>query len=155
MLRNQINCRLRKESTAHNEKRVENAKSDAEIWKVVNEVVKPKKDNEWSIKTDSNCITSDPQEVADIFNNFFIKKVDDLKANIDKDFVSDPLEQMINEPIRDVHFNLKTVNQKQLNKALKKMKKKQSAGVDGLSQDKLVLGSKTLVYRLVKNQSPK
>ena len=38
---------------------------------------------------------------------------------------------------------------------LAKMKKKQSAGVDGLSQDKLVLGSKALVYPLVQiiNQS--
>ena len=38
---------------------------------------------------------------------------------------------------------------------MSKMKKKQSAGTDGLSQDKLVLGSKSLVYPLLQiiNQS--
>ena len=47
---------------------------------------------EWSIKTDDNTITSDHQEVANIFNTFFINKVEDLKKNIDKDFVCDPLD---------------------------------------------------------------
>ena len=36
---------------------------------------------------------------------------------------------------------------------MKKMKKKQSAGVDDLSQDKLVLGSKVLINPLLINQS--
>ena len=42
--------------------------SDAELWKIVNEVAKPKKENEWTIKTDENTSTSDPQEVADILS---------------------------------------------------------------------------------------
>ena len=49
----------------------------------------------------------------------------------------------------DVSFSLKPVTQKQLLKHISKMKKKKSAGTDGLSQDKLVLGSKSLVYPLL------
>ena len=39
-LRNQINCKIRKESIAFNEKRVDKANSDGELWKVVNEVIR-------------------------------------------------------------------------------------------------------------------
>ena len=47
-------------------------------------------------------------------------------------------------------FSLKKVTKKQLAKSLKKLKKKMSAGCDGLSQDKLVLGSRVLVGPLLK-----
>ena len=84
-----------------------------------------------------------------------MKKVEDLKSNIDKDYVTDPLEFLKTVQKKNLLFDLKTVNQKLLLKMMKKMKKKQSAGVDGLSQDKLMLGAKILVNPLLKivNQS--
>ena len=154
-LRNLVNCRIRKETILHNEQRVNKANSEGEVWKVVNEVIKPKKENEWSIKKDDNTITSNHEEISNIFNTFFVKKVEDLKSNIDKDFVSDPLEILNAEPKKDLFFDLKPISQKHLRKLMKKMKKKQSAGIDGLSQDKLVLGSKVLINPLLQivNQS--
>ena len=92
------------------------------------------------MKREDDTITTDHQEVANMFNTFFIQKVEDLKANIDKEFVEDPLSNLTAKNPKGTKFGLKTVSQKQLLKFLKKMKKKHSAGVDGLSQDKLVLG---------------
>ena len=79
----------------------------------------------------------------------------DLKENIDKEFVEDPLLKLSPKNKTGTNFSLKTVSQKQLLKFIKKMKKKHSAGVDGLSQDKLVLGARSLVCPLLQivNQS--
>ena len=70
-------------------------------------------------------------------------------------YIEDPLLNLTPKNKSGVKYGLKAVSQKQILKFLKKMKKKQSAGVDGLSQDKLVLGAKSLVYPLLQivNQS--
>ena len=69
--------------------------------------------------------------------------------------MEDPLINLTPKNKEGIKFELKTVTHKQILKCLKKMKKKQSAGVDGLSQDKLVLGAKSLVFPLLQivNQS--
>ena len=47
-------------------------------------------------------------------------------------------------------FSSKTVSESQLTKTLRKMKKKKSSGVDGLSQEKLTDGAKVLASPLTK-----
>ena len=42
-LRNLVNQKIRKENIYHNEKRVDKAKNEGEVWKIVNEVIRPKK----------------------------------------------------------------------------------------------------------------
>ena len=54
--------------------RINKANDEKEIWNIVNEVSNPRRDSEWKIKTDTN-ITSDEQEIADIFNTFFVNKI--------------------------------------------------------------------------------
>ena len=122
---------------------------------IVNEVIKPKKVNEWNLNKEDGSTSSNHQEVADIFNSFFIKKVEDLKSSIDKDYTMDPLDKLSAQKKIEKTFRIKPVTQQQLIKHMSKMKKKQSAGIDGLSQDKLVLGSKSLIYPLLQiiNQS--
>ena len=61
----------------------------------------------------------------------------------------DPLDKLQAQPKTEKSFSTKTISQKQLIKYLSKIKKKKSAGTDGLSQDKLVLGTKSLVYPLL------
>ena len=46
-LRNQINQRIRKETRNFNNARIDEAKNENEMWKVVNDVIKPKKGSEW------------------------------------------------------------------------------------------------------------
>ena len=52
-------------------------------------------------------------------------------------------------------FSSKTVSDSQLTKTLRKMKKKKSSGVDGLSQEKLILRVNSIVSPLtaIMNQS--
>ena len=93
------------------------------MWRIAAEVIKPRKENEWSLKKDNDSVTSDLQEVADIFNNFFIQKVQDLKANIDKEFVEDSLINLTPKNKEGIKLELKTVTHKQILKCLKKIKK--------------------------------
>ena len=123
-LRNLVNSKIRQESRIHNETRIDEANSDAELWRIASEVITPKKENEWSLKKEDESVTTDHQEVANIFNNFFIQKVEDLKSNIDPEFVKDPLLNLTRKNKNGAKFGLKTVSQKQLLKFLKKMKKK-------------------------------
>ena len=71
-LRNQVNCKIRKETIQHNENRVAKANNELEVWKIVNEVVKLKQENEWSLKED-DLTTNDHQDIADIFNKYCAK----------------------------------------------------------------------------------
>ena len=78
---------------------------------------------------------------------------------IDKDFVEDPLiklkEKMEQKGENVQKLKLKIVTKKQVLKMMIKMKKKQSSGIDGLSQVNLVLGKSVIAEPLTKiiNQS--
>ena len=93
VLRNQVNSALRKDSVDFNNNRITSAKDENEVWKVVNEVLQPKKENEWQLKEGSTTITEE-QIIANTFNKFFIDKIEDLKANIDPEYVEDPLTRL-------------------------------------------------------------
>ena len=74
-----------------------------------------------------------------------------LKGNIDKDYVADPLKNL-EEDLKigkkfDSKFELTTVSKKVLLRLIKNLKKKQSAGIDGLS---LILNQK---WYIPKNKS--
>ena len=51
---------------------ISRAKREDEVWKIINEVTKPKEDKNWTLKEGDNIIT-DGKEIADIFNKFFVK----------------------------------------------------------------------------------
>ena len=50
-----------------------------------------KKESEWNIINTDGTTVNDEEEVAELFNDFFIEKVEQLKKNIDKDLVEYPL----------------------------------------------------------------
>ena len=81
-LRNQVNCKIRKECILHNEKRVEKANSEGEIWKIVNEVVKPKKVIEWSIKKEDDSTTLTPLKWQTSSINSSLKNLRILKLTL-------------------------------------------------------------------------
>ena len=80
-----------------------------------------------------------------------MKKISDLKDGIDKTRIVDPIEKL-SERMKNnkSKFSLKTVSESQLSKTLRKMKKKKSSGVDGLSQEKFIDGVKVLASPLTK-----
>ena len=50
--------------------------------------------------------------------------------------------------LNKLHFSLKTVSKGKVSKTMKQMKKKKSSGIDGLSQENLILATKVLTSPL-------
>jgi hypothetical protein len=155
-LRNRVTSQIRKENIDFNNNRIENANNEGKLWKIANEVMNPKSETSWKIEKESGEEITNDLEVAETFNEFFTDKVEQLKTNIDPSLVSDPLvglrEKMKNNANK---LEFKKVTQKQLTKHVKKLNKKKSSGLDGLSQENLLLGAKHLIAPLttIVNQS--
>ena len=73
-LRNKVTQNIRKDNYDHNNNIIEKATSEGELWKITNEVIKPKSDN--TIRLVVNGITIEEESlVAETFNNYFIDKI--------------------------------------------------------------------------------
>ena len=156
-LRNKVTSQIRKETIDYNNNRIEEANNEKELWRVANEVINPKKEeSDWKIKNKDGETLTDEKEVAESFNGFFIDKIENLKNKIDPNLVEDPLVKL-KEKLKDLKSTLdfKTVTQKKLSNHLKKLKRKKSSGLDGLSQENLLLGTGILLAPLMSiiNQS--
>ena len=81
---------VKKDTIKYNNERVEKAEDENEIWKIVNDITNPKCDKKWILEEQGVTIEDD-QEVAEVFNDFFITKIRDLKANIDQNKIEDPI----------------------------------------------------------------
>ena len=156
LLRNRVTSKIRKENIEYNNKRIEEACNEKEIWNVANEVINPRRENEWNILNKDGENITDKAGVAECFNEFFITKVQELKDNIDPTLVEDPLARLANK-LKGIGTSLefKTISQTQTKNFLKKLNKKKSSGLDGLSQENLLLGTKNLLAPLttIINQS--
>ena len=77
----------------------------------------------------------DPLQVATIFNDYFVDKIMALKNNIDDTMKEDPLSRLkekMGKIKNKQSMSIKHVTQKEINKAFKKLKNKNSAGCDGI-----------------------
>ena len=118
------------------------------MWKVANDVIKPRNNDTINLVINGTKIT-DELEVAESFNNFFVKKIADLKEGIDPNMKTDPLEKLAKKQSKnELKFKLKKVTIEKLKKSIKRMKNKKSAGVDALNQQQLILSSSELVCPL-------
>ena len=105
---------MRKDSVDYNNNIAEQAKDENELCKVVDDVLPPRKENEWLLKEGDKLI-KDKQQIADTFNTFFIDKIEDLKANIDPEFIEDPLARLEAKlKKKNLIFKLKKIKQKEL-----------------------------------------
>ena len=94
-LRNRVISELRKDNINLNNERVKNAADENEVWKVVKDVTK--QNNPTSIVLEENGkIIDNEEEVANVFNDFFVQKIQKLHDNIDKNLVEDPYEKQSN-----------------------------------------------------------
>ena len=149
-LRNKVTNNIRRDKIQQNGERIEKAGREDEIWKIVNELTKPKEDKRWILKEGEQDIT-DEKEIAEIFNSYFIDKIEDLKKNIDNSQVKDPTEKL-REKVKNknLHFKIRTVTEEKVSKAMKEMKKKKSAGLDGIGQDLLLQGAEIVAIPLTR-----
>ena len=149
-LRNSVTNRIREDNKKSNDERIEKANDENEIWKVINEVTNPKKEETWKLKEGEETI-EDEEKIAEIFNKYFVDKIENLKDNIDQEYVKNPTEKLKEKmKEKNLKFSLKTVTEKQVLEAMKGMKKKKSAGVDGVTQEQLIMGSEVLVVPLTR-----
>ena len=154
-LRNRVISQLRRDTLQQNGDRIERAGNEGETWRIINDIIKPRSSASLTVRTPEGEI-SDEEEIAEVFNQFFVNKINTLKANIDKSDQADPLEKIKNK-VKDMNlkFSLKTVTVKAVRKIMKQMKKKKSKGNDGITQECLLLGEETLAGPLTEiiNQS--
>ena len=139
---------IREERKVANGKRIDDANNEAEYWKVVNDIISPRSEPIWKIIEDNITIVNN-EVIAAKFNDFFVKKIEVLKSNIDINLKEDPLSRLSKKmEHRNLKFNLKTVSVKTVIKAIKSMKKKKSSGIDGVTQECLLNGMEVLAIPL-------
>ena len=147
-LRNRVVNQIRSDTLYQNGERIAKADNEGESWKIVNEIIKPRSQNSIKINTPKGE-TSNESEVAETLNNFFVEKINALKANIDPNLVKDPLEKIRKKVEgKNLQFSLKTVSVRKVETVMKKMAKKKSKGKDGISQECLLLGQEALAAPL-------
>ena len=156
-LRNRVNSLIKKDVIQFNDNRIENAKDEKEIWKVVKEITTTKSSSNWSLIENGEVIKNEEQ-IADIFNDFFISKIKDLKDNIDTTIAEDPigiLEEKMK--LKNLKFCFKEVTTKEVLKTMADMKSKKSSGTDGLTQEHMKHGADVIAGPLTKiiNESMK
>ena len=84
---------------------------------------------------EGNPVTS-PRDMANAFNNIFIKKVNDLKNSITGPTIEDPLSRLSRwlnkrqDPMPQ--FTFRQISHQELRKIMSKLKGKQSCGIDML-----------------------
>jgi hypothetical protein len=156
VLRNQVTSKVRKENIEYNNNRINQAKNERELWNIANEVLHPKKESKWKVLDKNGMETTEEEKVADVFNDYFVDKVEQLKAGIDTKLVEDPMVRLKERMKNNKHtLEFKKCTGKQLSKHMKKLNPKKSSGLDGLSQENLLLGKSNLLAPLlaIVNQS--
>ena len=149
-LRNRAINQIRTDTLEQNATRISEAKNEGEVWKVVNEIIKPNSEHKIVLTSPQGDITEDI-DVATRFNEFFVKKIEDLKGNINPAYKKDPLAK-IQKKVENMNlkFSLRQVTEKEVRKIMKNMSKKKSKGNDGVSQECLLLGLDVLAAPLTK-----
>ena len=147
-LRNRAVNQIRRDTIQRNGDRIAKANNEGEMWRIVNEIVKPKTDNPFVINSPEGPITED-DVIANTFNKFFVDKIESLKEKIDPSTTSDPLTRVRNKFANsNLKFKLKPVTVNQVVKSMKGMSKKKSKGKDGIPQDCLLMGLEVLAAPL-------
>jgi hypothetical protein len=106
-LRNRENSEFKKDSINYNNDRIDKAKDENEVWKVVNDISNPTTSNKFTLLEGGKLIEYE-SKVADIFNDFFVNKIENLKKNKDKSFQEVPLSRIkAKKNPKNLHFHLK------------------------------------------------
>ena len=149
-MRNRVNSELKKDTRDHNNNRVDKANDENEIWKIVSDLNKPKA-NDGIILMENGVKIVKEDEVAEIFNEFFITKIQKLKDNIDPNYVEDPISKLKAKfEGKKLHFALKTVTEEKVLKSIQGLKNKKSSGRDEVTQEQLKLGAEVLAIPLTR-----
>ena len=133
-LRNLCTSRIRSDQRASVATKILGSHKKSDVWKIVDKIIKPKTRNEITLREQGTKISNE-NEIAHIFNQYFINKIEDLRSSIDQNNRTDPLQYLreISDQRSLPRFTLKTVSESMVNKAIKSLKNKDSFGLDELS----------------------
>lgn len=150
-LRNKCNAVVRRDTRKHAESLLlNNIDDNVKLWDLVSHLQgnKSHRDEDIVICDGSNEL-SDPAEVAEAFNLFFIDKIEKIKESIEPSLVSDPTEKL-RKHLEDwfLHtFVLQEVNEGTVMKHVGRLKRK-GAGPDGIPPGALRDGISALITPL-------
>ena len=119
-----MNSLVKNDTIKYNNERIEKAGDENEIWKIVKEVTCPNGEKKWTLEENGESIEEE-SKISELFNDFFITKIQDIKANIDQTKVENPytkLEKKMKQ--KKLKFSLSQVSAKTVEKAIKRLKMK-------------------------------
>lgn len=132
-LRNECTKKIRKESIENSVKRVERSKNASEFWKIANEIGKPPKNREIILDIDGETIKEE-LKVSEQFNNFFIKKIKNLRSKLNSTTKFDPFEKLRKKMRKtNLLFSLKPVTESQIIKIVRSLNNTNRTGTDTIS----------------------
>jgi len=132
--------------------RIEGAKKLGEMWRVASDILIPREYRDLIVENDGEVV-SDPEKVAEVFNEHFIRKIDNLRSKIDESTKADPFELLqaslnTNKPGKinqRPNCSLTTVKEAYILKIIRGLANKSSSGVDGIMARVIKSASSILV----------
>jgi len=147
-LRNKVTKTIRKDDIRAAAEKIANANGSNELWKIANEITKPRSDATLTLKEEEKEIEGE-LENGKVINNFFLDKLEALGSKRKQKYMADVLEKL-RRILRGhgLKFSFKKVTVAEVMKVLKKLKNKGSSGIDGLSSKIMKAASSVLAIPL-------
>ena len=130
-------------------RRITEDSTTKQIWQCLNDILRPLMMTRNSLKmVNKGNVIEDPEEIAELFNEFFHEKPVKLAEKINP-VTEDPLAKLKTKlQGRNLKFSFRTVSKQDVLKILKKLKKKKSHGFDGITSEILKIGAEALAEPL-------
>ena len=138
-------------------KKISLAQNDGKkIWQTINECLNRNNcsPENISLKNKNGILCSDPTEVANIFNDFYINFAPELAKTIPKSDIS-PAEMILNAPKPDQTFSFRDVTEEEILQIINNLAPKSSSGFDFISNNltKGIAKFISLPLRIIINKS--
>ena len=136
-IRNKCTSLIRRDVRNATSNMMEGKYGKKNIWKVVNTIISPKTNEKIKLKIDGQGVLTNDKQIADEFNSFFVRKIENLRNNIDPSLKQDPLRILRNaaQDMKNPWFTLKTVSENQVVEYIKCLNNTKSVGRDLISTD--------------------
>jgi hypothetical protein len=144
-LRNKCVSLQKRDTIKNNVNMFSELTNPTDIWRATKSVINSRIKTEHQLKVDNDLI-QDHSSVANLFNDYFVSKVEGLRNSIDATGLPEPLSKA--KSGNNTLFVLKTVTEGQVLKAIKKLKNKTSTGLDDINSKVLMAGGEVLAVPL-------
>ena len=143
-MRNKVNGILKKEKVNWESERLENCSSTSDTWRMVKNWLGWNKGGPPSQLVINGELKSKPKELANCMNDFFVRKVTDLRSKIPA-CRHNPLDR-VKELMkgRKCRFKLHSVHPKAVSEIIKNLKNSKSCGLDNIDSYILKLACEEL-----------